>query len=84
MTDPVDPTEEMVKSEISAAFKIFKEDHIHAALGKLKAALLNPGTGDTPPTEGNPPPASDPKPSGGETKAKKGLWWGGYEDGDKK
>lgn len=83
MANDEDPTEEMVKREIAAAAKILREDGhalslktLHDKLDKLLGGTSNESDDST---EGKSPPDSgNPKPSAGDKKTKKGLWWGNY------
>ena len=75
-----DPTEEMVKKEISEAVRILREDglHISKTVGslfeKFQVKPADPATDPAPePGAGDPPPPkSDPAPPA----QKSGLWWG--------
>jgi hypothetical protein len=76
-----DPTEEMVKKEISEAVRILREDGIH--ISKTISGLFEKFQGkpaDPPapePGAGDPPP---PKPEPGEPVKKSGIWWGNRND----
>lgn len=64
-----EPTEALVRKEISRARRILREDLV---IGKL-----NKHFPDEPPVDGNPPapPVHDPAPP----PARKGVWWGNPE-----
>lgn len=79
-----DPTEEMVKKEISEAVRILKEDgvHISKTIGslfeKFQGKPADPSPEPNPePGAGDPPP---PKPEPTPPEQRRGLWWGNRND----
>lgn len=69
-----EPTEDIIRREITAARKILREDKVLSAHRELMTKLTPPEPGDPPKDPGN-PPAPEPK-EPAEPPAKRGVWWG--------
>lgn len=77
-----EPTEDIVRREISRARQILREDRVIAAhrelLSRLSRLDPKPGSSGNPPEPGSPgnPPAPNPKDPPADPPPKRGVWWG--------